>query len=203
MKPSPSGNKRFNILTVLALTSICGQPAADELSGREQAARQATAELIKQLGGALKKEMGSGGPGAAISVCRDLAPQISGTISRDNGWRMTRVGTRVRNPLLGMPDAWESEILSEFEKRAAGGEPYPDMMTSEVVEEGGARYYRFMKAIAVKPVCLICHGDKEAIPAEVKARLAAEYPMDRATGYKDGELRGAVSIKQPLDIPLR
>ena len=52
-------------------------------------------KLLKQLGGALKKEMGSGGPGAAISVCRDLAPQISGQISRANGWRMTRVGTRV------------------------------------------------------------------------------------------------------------
>jgi len=38
-------------------------------------------KLLKQLGGALKKEMGSGGPGAAISVCRDLAPQISGQFS--------------------------------------------------------------------------------------------------------------------------
>jgi hypothetical protein len=40
------------------------------------------------------------------------------------------------------------------------------------------------------------------IPAGVRAKLATEYPMDRATGYREGELRGAVSIKQPMDIPL-
>jgi hypothetical protein len=199
----PVGNKLLNILMAVALASVCGAPAADEISERERAARHASAKLLKQLGGALKKEMGSGGPGAAISVCRDLAPQISGDISRTNGWRMTRVGTRVRNPLLGMPDAWEQNMLSEFKKRADRGEPYLDMVASEVVSEGDARYYRFMKAIVVKPVCLTCHGDKDTIPAEVKVRLAAEYPMDQATGYQDGELRGAVSIKQPMAMPLQ
>jgi len=195
--------KFFNILMMVALTCVGAALAADELAEREQASRQAAVEFLKQLGGALKKEMGSGGPEAAISVCRDLAPQISGTISRANGWRMTRVSNKVRNPLLGMPDAWELNVLSEFEARASRGESYQNMIAGEVVEEGGARYYRFMKAIGVKPVCLICHGDKDTIPAGVKAGLAAEYPMDRATGYRQGELRGAVSIKQPMDIPLR
>ena len=116
---------------------------------------------------------------------------------------MTRVSNRVRNPLLGMPDAWELNALSEFEKRAGQGESYQDMDTGEVVEEGGVRYYRFIKAIAVKPVCLVCHGSQETIPAGVKAKLASDYPADRATGYQAGELRGAVSIKQPMEIPLR
>jgi len=199
----PHAKKFFNILMMVALTCVGAALAADELAEREQASRQAAVEFLKQLGGALKKEMGSGGPEAAISVCRDLAPQISGTISRANGWRMTRVSNKVRNPLLGMPDAWELNVLSEFEARASRGESYQNMIAGEVVEEGGARYYRFMKAIGVKPVCLICHGDKDTIPAGVKAGLAAEYPMDRATGYRQGELRGAVSIKQPMDIPLR
>ncbi|MGB5726532.1 MAG: DUF3365 domain-containing protein [Thiogranum sp.] len=199
----PAGKKLFNIMMMVVLASVCGVSAADELAEREQASRQAAAQLLKQLGGALKKEMGSGGPEAAISVCRDLAPQISGAISRANGWRMTRVSNKVRNPLLGMPDAWELSALSEFEKRAGQGETYQDMVAGEVVEEGGAQYYRFMKAIDVKPVCLLCHGDKDGIPAGVKARLATEYPIDQATGYQQGELRGAVSIKQPMDIPLR
>ena len=195
--------KLFNILMVAALAYVGGALAGDEIDQREQASRQAAAQLLKQLGGALKEEMSNGGPGAAISVCRDLAPQISGTISRANGWRMTRVSNRVRNPLLGMPDAWELNALSEFEKRAGQGESYQHMDAGEVVEEGGVRYYRFMKAIAVKPVCLVCHGDEDTIPAAVKAGLAADYPMDRATGYQQGELRGAVSIKQPMAIPLR
>lgn len=199
----PHAKKLFNILMMLALTCVSAELAADELAEREQASRQAAAQFLKQLGGALQKEMGSGGPEAAISVCRDLAPQISGTISRANGWRMTRVSNKVRNPLLGMPDAWELNVLSEFEKRAGRGESYQDMTAGEIVEEGGARYYRFMKAIGVKPVCLVCHGDKDTIPAGVKVGLVADYPMDRATGYRQGELRGAVSIKQPMDIPFR
>ena len=195
--------KLFNILMVASLAYVGGALAGDEIEQREQASREAAAQLLKQLGGALKKEMSDGGPGAAISVCRDLAPQISGTISRANGWRMTRVSNRVRNPLLGMPDAWELNALSEFEKRAGQGESYQHMEAGEVVEEGGARYYRFIKAIAVKPVCLVCHGSKDTIPAGVKAKLASDYPADRATGYQAGELRGAVSIKQPMAIPLR
>ncbi|MGB5298970.1 MAG: hypothetical protein WBN48_09615, partial [Thiogranum sp.] len=91
----PAGKKLFNIMMMVVLASVCGVSAADELAEREQASRQAAAQLLKQLGGALKKEMGSGGPEAAISVCRDLAPQISGAISRANGWRMTRVSNKV------------------------------------------------------------------------------------------------------------
>jgi len=33
----------------------------------------------------------------------------------------------------------------------------------------------------------------------VKARLAGDYPHDRATGYALGQIRGAVSIKQAME----
>jgi hypothetical protein len=55
-----------------------------------------------------------------------------------------------------------------------------------------------MKAIGVAPQCLVCHGSAEQIPETVRAELQTLYPHDRATGYKPGDLRGAVSIKQPL-----
>lgn len=176
--------------------------AADDLAAREQAARQATGAFVQKLGGALKQEMEKGGPDHAIMVCRDLAPQIAGELSRANGWKVTRVGTRVRNPMLGLPDDWERKVLADFAARAAKGEKYPDMAHGEVVDIGGARYYRFMKAIPVQEACLKCHGSAEQIPDGVKAKLAATYPHDRATGYRVGDLRGAVSIIQPLDIPL-
>lgn len=176
--------------------------AADDLAAREQAARAASGAFIQKLGGALKQEMQKGGPEQAILVCRDIAPQIAGELSRANGWRVTRVGTRVRNPMLGMPDNWERKVLNDFEARAASSEKYPDMAFGEVVEFGGSKHYRFMKAIPVQEACLSCHGSTEQIPASVKARLANAYPHDKATGYRLGELRGAISIIQPLDIPL-
>jgi hypothetical protein len=175
---------------------------ADEMAAREQAARAAAGSFVQQLGGALKQEMEKGGPDNAILVCRDLAPQIAGEISRANGWQVTRVGTRVRNPMLGMADDWESKVLAEFAARAAKGEKYPDMAFGEVVDIGGAKHYRFMKAIPMQEACLKCHGSAEQIPDTVKAKLASAYPHDRAIGYQLGDLRGAVSIIQPLNIPL-
>lgn len=190
------------LLAVAALLCAAQPTLAEDMAAREQAARAAAGGFVQQLGGALKEEMQKGGPDHAILVCRDLAPQIAGEISRANGWRVTRVGTRVRNPMLGLPDAWESQVLADFAARAAKGEKYPDMAFGEVVEIGGARHYRFMKAIPVQEACLKCHGTPEQIPDTVKAKLADAYPHDRATGYQVGDLRGAVSIIQPLDIPL-
>jgi hypothetical protein len=175
---------------------------AEDLEAREQAASKAAGELVKKLGAALKQEMMTGGPDKAIMVCRDLAPQIAGEISRANGWQVTRIGTRVRNPMLGMADDWESKVLTDFEARAAKGEKYQDIAFGEVVEFGGAEYYHYMKAIPMQAACLSCHGKAEQIPDGVKAALASNYPHDRATGYQVGELRGAISIVQPLDIPL-
>jgi hypothetical protein len=179
-----------------------GASSADDLTAREQAARAASGAFLQKLSGALKTQMQKGGPEQAILVCRDFAPQIAGELSRSNGWRVTRVGTRVRNPMLGLADDWERKVLADFEARAAKGEKYPDMAFGEVVELGGAKHYRFMKAIPVQEACLSCHGNTETIPEGVKAKLAEAYPHDRATGYQVGELRGAVSIIQPLDIPL-
>jgi len=170
---------------------------------RLKAAEQVSQQLLKELGGHLKKEMKTNGPVEAIKVCKDVAPDISNNLSLKNGWRVTRVSTKPRNPLLGSPDKWEQKILAEFESRASKGEHYRDMSKSEVVDESGKLYFRYMKPIAAKPICLTCHGSDENIPPTVKTQLDAMYPFDQARAYKIGDLRGAISIKQDMDIPLR
>ncbi len=170
---------------------------------REKAAQQVTQQFVKQLGGHLKKEMKANGPVAAIKVCKDVAPEIASALSLENGWRVTRVTTKPRNALLGTPDLWERETLADFASRAEQGEQYASMAKVEVVDESGKAYFRYMKPLAIQPVCLTCHGSEEQIPDGVKAALDMAYPHDQARAYKLGELRGAVSIKQPMDIPLK
>jgi len=173
--------------------------AADpDMQARVDAAKAASADFLKQLGGTMKREMQAGGPVAAMKVCREVAPRIANDISLEQGWKVVRVGTRVRNPMLGLPDAWEQKVLEEFERRAAAGEPFDSMAYSEVVEEPAGNSLRYMKAIGVAPQCLVCHGSAEQIAAPVRTELKTLYPHDRAVGYKPGDLRGAVSIKQPL-----
>jgi hypothetical protein len=202
----------FRGLTLLcavmfSMSVSAGEPPASELSSnlvqREQAAKQVTQQLLKQLGSHLKSEMKTNGPLQAISVCKDVAPQLASELSLENGWRVTRVSAKPRNALLGSADAWEQKVLVEFEARAKAGEKYSSMSKAEVIKEGDKSYFRFMKPLPVKPICLTCHGSDEQIPATVKVELDKQYPFDQARDYKAGDLRGAVTIKQPMDIPLR
>ncbi len=192
------------ISLMLVSSAVFAASASSEgQTQREQAAQAVAQQFMKQLGGHLKKEMMSNGPVAAIKVCRDVAPDIANELSLENGWRVTRVTTKTRNAMLGTPDLWERETLAAFEARAEKGESYATMKQSETVDEAGKSYYRFMKPLAVQPVCLKCHGSNEQIPEMVRAELDKQYPYDQARDYKIGDLRGAISIKQPMDVPLR
>jgi Protein of unknown function (DUF3365) len=184
-----------SVVVLVMATSIA---SADQIA-LEQGASEVAETLLEELSEAMMREMTKGGPIEAIIVCTKLAPDIAGRLSREHGWRVTRVGTRVRNPLLGMPDAWEQRVLAEFAERAAKGEAFADMTHHEVVSEPDGQYFRFMKPIMVQPKCLLCHGSSDQIPESIRIMLKQQYPFDRAIGYKAGELRGAVSIKQPLD----
>lgn len=191
---------KFPIMSHLTIALLLGVTVvhAEDMQAMKQEAAETTKAFVTELGGAMKKEMQAGGPVAAVKVCSELAPQITGNISREKGWKVTRVGTRVRNPMLGTPDAWEQDVLAKFAERAAKGETFDTMAYAEIVAEPNGKYFRFMKAIPVQDQCLVCHGDKNNLQPEVKALLNERYPHDQATGYKVGDLRGAVSIKRPL-----
>lgn len=190
--------KPFTITSVILVFAATVPAMAADMDAMKKEAVETTQAFVKQLGGAMQKEMKAGGPVAAVKVCSELAPQITAQISREKGWMVTRVGTRVRNPMLGMPDAWEQGVLAKFQERADKGESFDKMAFAEIVEEPNGKYFRFMKAIGVKGQCLACHGDPKTMKDEVKALLDERYPHDQAKGYKAGDLRGAVSIKRPL-----
>lgn len=194
---------RFRFMRALAgsvgmLVMATGIAYADQTALAQGASEVATT-FLEELGEAMTQEMTERGPVEAIILCTKLAPDIAGRLSREHGWRVTRVGTRVRNPLLGMPDAWEQRVLAEFAERAAKGKTFASMTHHEVVTEPDGQYFRFMKPIMVQSKCLLCHGSREQIPESIRIMLKQQYPFDRAIGYMAGELRGAVSIKQPLD----
>jgi hypothetical protein len=181
------------------LAAICSASPAmadDEI----ESARRTAGDLSLRLGTLLKKELAENGPVGAISVCRDAAPSLAGELSRKSGGRVSRVSLKTRNPLLGQPDAWEQQILLEFERRLASGEKPEGLEKAEQVEEPAGRYFRYMKALTVQPLCLTCHGTADTIPDAVKSKLAAEYPHDNATGYSPGQIRGAISIKRPAAV---
>ena len=106
-----------SVVVLMITTSIA---SADQTELARGASEVATT-FLEELGEAMTREMTERGPVEAIIVCTTLAPDIAGRLSREHGWRVTRVGTRVRNPLLGMPDAWEQRVMAAFTERAAKG----------------------------------------------------------------------------------
>ena len=66
-------------------------------------------------------------------------------------------------------DTWEEKVLQSFEK---GVEEY-----SEQLEIEGQPYFRYMKVLTVQQGCLKCHA---------------------VQGYKEGEVRGGISIATPM-----
>lgn len=188
--------KHIILSAFIALTVL---PAlADDLEQYTAESRAAVMPFSKALMAANMNAIKEGGPESAIKVCKDIAPTMAGDISRQNGWKLTRVSLKVRNPLLGTADQWEQKTLMQYEERLAKGEKPEALETAEVVTEPNGKYFRYMKAIVMQQGCVACHGNADQISAGVKARLGAEYPHDQAIGYMRGQVRGGVSIKRAV-----
>lgn len=160
--------------------------------------RQLANQIVTQVRGELVKELERTGPLRAITVCKYSVPEITSSMSRQTGMRITRVSLRPRNKALGDPDAWEQKVLLDFEKRVAKGEKIEGLEYHELVDEPAGRFFRYMKAIPMAQACMACHGPQNQLSEGVRAQLAAEYPLDKAIGYQVGQVRGAVSVKKPL-----
>jgi hypothetical protein len=184
------------VLSLIALgLAACQSVSNEELDRRTAESRAVTMEFMKTLKGELQTAMKAGGPVNAIQVCNKRAPEIAAGFSEKKGWMVARTSLKYRNP-DNAPDPWEHKVLEQFEERKANGEDPKQMAYTEVVEDGGTKIFRFMKAIPTGPVCLACHGEK--IDAAVETEIQALYPDDRARGFNAGDIRGAFTITQPM-----
>ena len=188
----------FKTVLAAALGVLIAAPAvAGELEERTTGARGVVKEFAGRLQAELKAGMEAGGPPQAIAVCREKAPEIAAVLSGRYGGRVARTSFKTRNP-GNAPDIWEAKVLKEFEARQAKGEDPARIEHAEIVTANGRRQFRYMKAIAIgaNQPCLKCHG--ATLDPAVSARIADLYPADQATGYKQGDLRGAFTLSQPM-----
>jgi hypothetical protein len=187
------------LFTVSGMAVAQSTPPSTIDASLVQSTRGIAGELLGQLGQKLKAAMSTDGPVAAVSVCKESAPAIARQLSIANDAKVTRVGTRVRNQNMGVPNAWQKEALTQFEARLSQGEKAADVEYWQVADNGpGKSELRYAKAIAIQPQCLSCHGSAQDIAAPLAEKLRIEYPNDQATGYSVGQLRGAVVVTRPL-----
>lgn len=190
--------KTVVVAILIGLAALpAGVRAEDDLGIRAAAAREAVkqtqAALQQELQAALKK----GGPELAVHSCSVRALEVAKEASQKQHMLIRRTSLKLRN-LRDAPDKWEQQVLEDFERRAQQGENPAQMERYDMVETNGAKEFRYMKAIAIPKdaPCLLCHGKN--IDPELQAKIKGRYPDDEATGYQEGELRGAFSVRQRL-----
>lgn len=184
-----------SLSAVAALLLAAPAALAQEVAWMGEARKVATS-VPPKLVVVLTDEIARSGPEGAILVCRDKAPQLAKAASEESGWTVRRVSLKNRNP-KAVPDAWERAVLEDFDRRAAAGESPATLEKAELVQDDGRSVRRYMRALPTQQLCLQCHGSAEQLKPAVLERLRTIYPDDKATGYAVGQIRGAMTIRQP------
>ena len=175
--------------SVPASVEVSAAPDKAALTADAKAAAMALGSSLKSQ---LQAAMKAGGPTEAVAVCHKIAPAVASSLSAQHGVTLTRVSLKNRNPEMGVPNDWQTAVLQDFEARKLAGEAPDQLAYSEIVDGE----HRFMKAIPTAKVCLTCHGTD--VKPEVKAKIDEFYPEDRATGYAEGDIRGAFVVVRSL-----
>lgn len=214
MRKTLCGVRRACIWTVMAALAGCTDAgmrmpasaeaenaviAASRASLDQQAvvrAQTAAAQFTELLRATLQQKMQSDGAVAAVDVCHLAAPQIAAQVMREHGVRLGRVALPGRNRNARQAAAgWQLAALQKFQAAVAAGEPADQQV---LVQHEGLPHeitLRMIRGIPTEPGCLACHGS--AVAPAVRAAIARYYPDDAATGFKVGELRGALWVEVP------
>lgn len=182
-----------NILTTAMLVALL--PTFTQAQQTDQTPDQLVAEArskVQAFGSSLKQALQSaikeGGLANGIAVCNTVAPEIAAQNSND-GWQISRTSLRVRNPDNTPTDWQEMQLKAMQEHPVKNGKPVEIWRIGNTDTGNG---FEYMRAIPTQKLCLGCHG--KSIDPGVQAKLNELYPQDQATGFSEGDLRGAFIV---------
>jgi hypothetical protein len=180
-----------SLLIFIASASSLAGPAdsgTDQLRYLEESRGIAKA-FMQALGGTLKKQLEAGGAESALSICKHIAPAMAAEYSKD-GRVVKRVSLKNRNPLMGLPDEWEREVLEDFDRDYRDGKPAAEIEKIAIVQDPDGRWFRYMKAIPTQPICRKASRPywrrnirKTRRPVIMPAKYAARYRSSGACSH--------------------
>lgn len=136
----------------------------------------------------LNSGLEQGGPTLAIKSCHVDSTRVSQRIGRESGLAAGRTSDRLRNP-TNAPRPWAAPLVREYAGRQARE---VDGFVVDLGDKVGV-----MRPIVQRPICGACHGRPGQFATAVKAELKERYPVDRATGFEDGQIRGWFWVEVP------
>jgi len=188
-----SMTKSFAILALSATIALAAAPAQkqnSELKDVVQTGKESAKLLLKTLGKNMKAHMKKGGPMEALSFCSNEAYALTENVNKKlpKGVKVKRISLKYRSP-ANQPQPDEAKVLEAMQNLKDANVVLP----KHFVQKADKKVYKFYKPLVInKGVCLKCHGDIK--DTELKRAIAERYPVDKATGYKMGDLRGAIVV---------
>ncbi len=184
--------KSFAIVSISAsiLLAAPAQKQNKELQEIVQTGKESSKLLLKTLGKNMKAHMKKGGPLDALNFCSNEAYSLTESVNKKlpQGVHVKRVSLKYRSP-ANQPKADEAKVLKAMESLKDANVVLPKHFVEKVDE----KVYKFYKPLVInKGVCLKCHGDVQN--KKLKNTIEQRYPNDKATGYKMGDLRGAIVV---------
>ncbi len=146
---------------------------------------------IKMLGGELKKNLKAKFKEdksglKAVNFCATRAVEITAEVQKKlpRGVIVRRVASKYRNE-ANKPDSIDTKVLEQFQKEI---DNKTFVKKPTVVDVNGTK--RVYVPILVSKACIKCHGKN--IDPKIATVIKKYYPNDKATGFKVGDLRGAM-----------
>ncbi|RUM63845.1 MAG: hypothetical protein DSZ04_03805 [Sulfurimonas sp.] len=184
----------FQTLSLVTLSSsillAVSPKEIDNLESIVKIGNESSILLIKTLGQNMKKSMKSGGVLHALDFCSNQAYTLTQEVNKKlpRGVSVKRVSVKYRSQ-QNIPSQKERTILESLQSLKVSNVILPNYVLQKI-DKNTYKYYKPL--IINKIACLKCHGDIKNI--ELKHEIAKRYPLDSATGYKIGDLRGAIIV---------
>lgn len=189
---------RTGLLAAALLAHGCAprseQPEPKDIRAARQAALAFDLRMKREITARIER---GEDPVAVYLAYADNVPGWGKEISDGAKLDFTRTALGVRNP-ANAADDWERRKMEEFDFLMDAGVDPETLEAAEIVQEGDAKVFRWMRPLQMTETCLACHGEK--LDARIKLLLGQEYPLDAAAGYSEGQIGGAYSVRKVLSV---
>lgn len=143
-------------------------------------------EAAKEVIAGAQSQINETGKGFKGFIPAIFGKRIGDRFYKKSGITIKQTSLKFRGD-YNKPDDFETLVLKEFETAGKGSTYF------EEKKFGDYRVLRYMTPLYIEKSCLICHGEP-AGERDISGRIKE--------GYKEGELRGAISVIVPFKCVL-
>lgn len=177
----------MRVLILLLLISSLAIARKDNFKSEAQLlASDLKMSLMKNLSEKISKE----GVVEAVPFCHSNVKSIAKIAAKERTkkYEFGRTSHKIRNT-SNTPQPWAIKYLDQF-----AGTMKSDTSEKYIIHKLKDSKRVYLEHLYVEAKCLLCHG--ENVQKNVMAKTQELYPKDQATGFKLGEFRGFIWVKE-------